>query len=216
MKCLILISEIASLSLGTGFVFTYTVLLFNNFEKSESQSSAPPVDSTLFTTLISGPTTEPYFSPFFVLFFFQLKNVLNIYYHLLGSFNRTLKNKKRKHLLIFLVLILRALMYLKAERKSTPVQVLWLLINFGNYLTTSKSQFIQLWNGINSTYLQQRDNTSKVLLYSTRHINIHMVLTISSTSFISNPWEKRPGDYISWLPANSLYEWHSQKSWDYN
>ena len=86
-------------------------------------------------------------------FFFQLKNVLNIYYHLLWSFNRTLKNKKRKHLLIFLVLILRALMYLKAGRKSIPVQVLWLIINFGNYLTTSKSQFIQLWNGINSTYL---------------------------------------------------------------
>lgn len=68
MKYLILISEIASLSLGTGFVSTYTVLLFNNFEKSERQS-APPADSTLFPTLISGPTTEPYFSPFFVLFF---------------------------------------------------------------------------------------------------------------------------------------------------
>lgn len=68
MKYLILISEIASLSLGTGFVSTYTVL-FNNFEKSENQS-APPADSTLFPTLISGPTTEPYFSPFFVLFFF--------------------------------------------------------------------------------------------------------------------------------------------------
>ena len=67
MKCLILISEITSLSLGTGFVFTYTVLLFNNSEISESQSSVPP---TLFTTLISGLTTEPYFSPFIVLFFY--------------------------------------------------------------------------------------------------------------------------------------------------